>query len=270
VVLALLPVALLVAAYLAVAAHLLLPSLSQRLVEGRRQVIRQALAAQVGRRKPVYQDGQLTLAAQSAEDDRLGGLFAVRIGGDGAMTACYAPTARWVADGGDGDDQPALGLEMREARLMHIDAAGEGGRVVTAAVPAWSVRIPTGRQDFSQQSDSLSTVALYQRMRSAPEGSERERRYLRSLERAWHLRWMLPVAALAYWAFAGGLALSIGRGNRMLAVCAGLVTVVATIFPAYVLAREVGEKLPFDSGWWVWPAPLILAAVGGWMLWRRR
>ena len=93
---------------------------------------------------------------------------------------------------------------------------------------------------------------------------------MRNYERAWHTRLMLPVAVIAFWAFACGLGLAIGRGNRMLAVCLGVVTVVAVLFPAMILAKEVGERLTIDAAVWVWPPPLILGSFGAWLLWRHR
>jgi lipopolysaccharide export LptBFGC system permease protein LptF len=49
-----------------------------------------------------------------------------------------------------------------------------------------------------------------------------------------------------------------------------VVTVVAALFPAYVLAKEVGERLPINAAVWVWPPPLLIGAIGAWLLWRNR
>ncbi|MBN8525061.1 MAG: LptF/LptG family permease [Planctomycetes bacterium] len=264
-----LPIAILLAVWMGVAAHLLLPGLTLRLFEGRGQLLRQALAAKVERRTPVWQEDTLVLAAHGAEDDRLIGLFGVQIDKDEGLSAVFAPEARWTADPGDDDETPALGLEMRQARLM-VREAGEPPRVATAVLPSWSVRIPTGRGNYQDKADSLSTAELLKRIRSAPEKTPREQRAMRNYERAWHTRLMLPVAIIALWAFSCGLALAVGRGNRMLSVCLGIVTVVAVLFPAMVLAKEVGERLLIDAAVWVWPPPLIIGAVGAWLLRRHR
>ncbi len=264
-----LPIAILLAIYMGIAAHLLLPGMTLRLFEGRGQLLRQALSAKVERRTPVWQQDRLVLAAHGAEDDRLLGLFGVQIDPDGGMAAVFAPEARWTADPGDEGEEPALGLEMRGARLM-VRESGDPPRIATAVLPAWSVRIPTARGNYQDKADALSTAELYKRIRTAPEQTPRERRTMRNYERAWHTRLMLPVAMIAYWAFACGLGLAFGRGNRVFAVCLGVVTVVATLFPALVLAKEVGERLRVDAAIWVWPPPLILGAIGAWLMWRQR
>ncbi|HAT09747.1 MAG TPA: hypothetical protein DCS97_03975 [Planctomycetes bacterium] len=264
-----LPVALVLALWIGLAAHLILPALTLRMFEGRSQLLRQALAAQVERRKPVFQQDQLVLAAHGAEEDRLLGLFGVQIDPQGGMAAVYAPEARWVVDPGDDDEAPALGLEMRSARMV-VREAGTEPRIATAVLPNWSVRIPTARRNYSDKADALSTAELLRRIRTAPETNDREHRTMRGYERAWHTRLMLPVAVIAFWAFACGLGLAAGRGNRMLAVCIGVVTVVATLFPAMILAKEIGEGLRIGSAVWVWPPPLIIGALGGWLLWRHR
>lgn len=265
-----LPLALLLAAWMGVAAHLLLPGLTLRLFEGRGQLLRQALAAKVERRTPVWQEDRLMLAAHGAEDDRLIGLFGVQIDKDGGLSAVFAPEARWTADPGDDDDDaPALGLEMRQARLM-VREAGEPPRVATAVLPTWSVRIPTGRGNYQDKADSLPTLELLKRIRSAPEETPRQRRAMRNYERSWHTRLMLPVSIVALWAFSCGLGLAIGRGNRMLSVCLGILTVVAVLFPAMVLAKEVGERLDVDAAVWVWPPPILIGLLGAWLLRRHR
>lgn len=266
---ALLPVALALAVWLGVAAHLLLPDLTLRLFEGRGQLLRQALAAKVERRMPVWQQEHLVLAAHAAEDDRLLGLFGVQIEEDGAIGAVFAPEARWTADPGDEDEDPALGLEMLSARVV-MREAGDPPRVATAVLPSWSVRIPTARGNYQDKADALPTGELLQRIRTAPERTARERRAMRNYERAWHTRLMLPVAVIAFWAFACGLGLAAGRGNRVFAVCLGVVTVVAVLFPALVLAKEVGERLDIDAAVWVWPPPLLLGLAGAWLLWKHR
>lgn len=264
-----LPVALLLALWVGIAAHLLLPGLTLRMFEGRGQLLRQALAAKVERRTPVWQEQSLLLAAHAAEDDRLIGLFGVQIDKDGGVSAVFAPDARWTADPGDEDEDPALGLEMRSARMI-VREAGDPPRVATAVIPAWSVRIPTSRGNYQDKADSLSTGELLNRIRTAPEKSARERRAMRNYERAWHTRLMLPMAVIAFWAFACGLGLAAGRGNRMLSVCLGVVTVVAVLFPAMVLAKEVGERLNVNAAVWVWPPPILIGCLGAWLLWRHR
>lgn len=264
-----LPVALLLAVWIGIAAHLLLPALSLRLLEGRSQLLRQALGAMVERRRPVFQQDRLVLAAHAAEEDRLRGLFGVQVGEDGSVAAVFAPEARWVVDPGGDDEEPALGLEMRGA-LMMAREAGDTPRIATALIPAWSVRLPAARRSFADKADSLSSAELLRRIRSQPVATPSERRALRSYERAWHTRMMLPVSVIAFWAFACGLGLAAGRGNRLVAVCAGIVTVVATLLPALVLAKELGAELSVSAAVWVWPMPLLIGVIGAWLLWRHR
>jgi lipopolysaccharide export LptBFGC system permease protein LptF len=269
---ALLPVAAVIALYLALGGHLLMPDLTRRLMEGKNDLLRQALSAKVERRAPIWQAQGAVLAAHAAEEDRLLGVFGVRTGAEGEVMAGFAPEGRWVADAGDEDEDesgPALGLELRDVRLL-VREAGADGRWATATVPAWSARLPLPRRDYANQADSLSTYDLWQRIGTVKEVDRKSIRRARSLERAWHLRWMLPVGIFAYWIFACGLGFAAGRGNRMLSVCLGIVTVVAVLFPSYVLAKEVGERLTIDAGWWVWPPPILLAVFGSWLAWRHR
>ncbi len=263
------PVAILVAILIGIAAHLWLPRLAAGMMAGRQELLSQAIAAQVERRKPIRQDENGILAANSVEADRLVGVFGVQIGEDGAMAALYAPTARWVVDPGDEDEPVVLGLQLDDAFAI-MSEGGTSKRIATAVIPSMSTRLPGDGVNLQNFADALSTKELLHRIRTAPEHSARERRSMRNYERAWHTRLMLPVAVIAFWSFACGLGLAIGRGNRMLAVCLGVVTVVITLFPALILAKEVGEQLNIDAAIWVWPPPIIIGALGAWLLWRYR
>ncbi len=263
-----LPLAILLALWAGLAAHLLMPALSLRLLEGRGQLLRQALAAKVERRRPVWQHDRLVLSAHASVEDRLVGLFGVQTDPEGGVSVVFAPEARWTADSGDEDD-PAIGMELRGARMI-VQEPGDEPRIATAVIPAWSVRIPTARGNYQDRADALSTGELLRRIRTAPEATPRERKLMRNYERAWHTRLMMPVAVFSFWAFACGIGLAIGRGNRMLAACIGVVVVVATLFPAIVLAKEVGERLAVDAAVWVWPMPLLVGLLGIWLLRRNR
>jgi lipopolysaccharide export LptBFGC system permease protein LptF len=264
-----LPVAISLAVLLGAAAHLWLPRLAANLMSGRKELLSQAIAAQVERRKPVMQDENGIMAANAVEEDRLLGVFGVQVGEHGALAAIFAPTARWVVDPGAEDEPVVLALELDRAFAISSEG-GTSGRIVTAVIPKMSTRLPRAGISLQNQADALSTGELLKRIRSAPESTPRERRSMRNYERSWHTRLMLPVAVIAFWAFACGLGLAIGRGNRMLAVCLGVVTVVATLFPAMILAKEVGERLTINAAVWVWPPPLILGCLGAWLLWRHR
>jgi len=264
-----LPVAISIAILLGIAAHLWLPRLAAGLLSGRKDLLSQAIAAQVERRKPIRQDANGILAANAVEEDRLIGLFGVQVGDNGQLAAIFAPAARWVVDPGEEDEPVVLALQLDRAFAILSEAQGSG-RVATAVIPSMSTRMPSDGINLQDKADALSTLELLRRIRTYPEKSFSERRAMRNYERAWHTRLMLPVAVFAFWSFACGLGLSIGRGNRMLAVCLGVVTVVATLFPAMILAKEIGERLTIDAAVWVWPAPLITGAVGAWLLWRNR
>lgn len=264
-----LPVAVAVAVLLGVAAHLWLPRLAAGLMTGRKDLLSQAIAAQVERRKPIRNDRNGILAANAAEQDRLLGVFGVQIGEDGGMSALFSPSARWVVDPGEEDEPVVLALQLDRAIAVMREEGGSG-RIATAVIPSMSTRLPGTSANLQDKADALSTLELLHRIRTAPEQSARERKAMRNYERAWHTRLMMPVAVFSFWAFACGLALAIGRGNRMLAVCLGVVTVVATLFPALILAKEVGENLDLDAAVWVWPAPLLIGAIGALLLWRHR
>jgi lipopolysaccharide export LptBFGC system permease protein LptF len=264
-----LPLAIGLAILLGAAAHLWLPRMAANLMSGRKELLSQAIAAQVERRKPIRQDANGILAANAVEEDRLIGVFGVQIGEDGGLAALFAPTARWIVDPGAEDEPVVLGLQLDRAFAI-MSEGGAAGRVATAVIPSMSTRLPGDGVKLQDKADALSTGELLTRIRTAPERTMRERRAMRNYERAWHTRLMLPVAVIAFWAFACGLGLAAGRGNRMLAVCLGVVTVVATLFPAMILAKEVGERLTIDAGVWVWPPPILLGAMGAWLLWRHR
>jgi len=264
-----LPLAIAIAILVGAAAHLWLPRLAGNLMAGRKELLSQAIAAQVERRKPVRQDSNGILAANAVDGDRLVGVFGVQVGQDGGLSAIFAPTAHWVADPG-GDGEPSvLALQLDRAFAM-MSEGGTSGRVATAVIPSLSTRLPSGGLNLHDIADAMSTGELLRRIRSEPEQTKRERRAMRNYERAWHTRLMLPVAMIAFWAFACGLGLAAGRGNRMLAVCFGVVTVVATLFPALILAKEIGERLTIDAAIWVWPPPLIIGALGAWLMWKHR
>lgn len=284
--LALLPLALGLAVWMGLFAHLLLPRVALGLMQGRSDLLRQALTAQVGRRAPIYQGEEGTIvAADGVDGDRLLGVFGVVLDRNGGITACFAPSARWVADpdalseagassgvtGRTADGEIAgMGLELLDARLLSREAAAAGKppRVTSGDIPDWTVLLPDKVRDFADRADMISTPELLRRI-ATPRTQDSDW-VRRSYERAFHTRLLLPVLPLVYWAFAVGLALAMGRGNRMLAVCLGLVTVVATLVPSYGLAKEIGERVSFNAGWLVWPANVALAAAGGWLLWRHR
>lgn len=263
-----LPLGVLLALLLAVAAHAWLPGLAGRLLSGRQELVSQAVAAQVERRRPIVQEREGLLAAHAVDEDRLRGVFGIHRSEEGGQAVVYAPEARWVADPGDDEEPPALALELRDAAALWQDA---DGRVATAVLPTLSTRLPRARIQLQDKADALASGELLRRLSEATAAdTPRARRALRSYERAWHTRLMLPVSALAFWCFACGVGLAIGRGHRLYAACLGVVAVVVALFPALVLAKEVGERLAVHAGVWVWPAPLAAGALGAWLLWRHR
>ncbi|MCX8039768.1 MAG: LptF/LptG family permease [Planctomycetota bacterium] len=262
-----LPLAIALALFLALAVHWWLPPLAGELLAGRQELVSQAVAAQVERRRPILQERNGMLAAHAVEGELLRGVFGIYQPDEGGLSVIYAPRARWVMDSGDEDEPPALALELSEAIALLRDAEG---RVATAQIPVLSTRLPRARVHWQDKADAMSSGELLRRLRTATDETPRARRQLRSYERAWHTRLMLPLSAFAFWGFACGLGLAMGRGNRLFAACIGVVTVVGALFPALVLAREVGEQLHIHAGIWVWPGPLAVGALGAWLLWRQR
>ncbi len=274
---AMLPLALLLAAWLGFAAHVLLPHVAKRLLEGRSEVLRQATATQVSRRAPIYQTDEAMVAAIGVEGDMLKQLFGVYLEkdgsglfGTGALVVCYAPEARFVTDPDALSNDQAAGLELHDAWFLRRSRiTTDQPDVMTGILPLWSLRLPSQRQNLSDIQDSLSTAELRKRLENTPETKD-NRGYIRGLERAWHIRWMIPCAVIAYWTFATGLGLTMGRGNRLLAVFIGLLVVVTTLVPSFGVVKNLGDSLRINAGWILWPPVLLMACAGSWMLWRQR
>lgn len=274
---AMLPLALLLAAWLGFAAHVLLPHVAKRLLEGRSEVLRQATATQVSRRAPIYQTDEAMIAAVGVEGDMLKQLFGVYLEkdgsglfGTGALVVCYAPEARFVTDPDALSSDQAAGLELHDAWFLRRSRiTTDQPDVMTGILPLWSLRLPTQRQNLSDVQDALSTPKLHYLLGTTVE-TKANRGYVRGLERAWHIRWMIPCAVIAYWAFATGLGLTMGRGNRLLAVFIGLLVVVTTLVPSFGVVKNLGDALRINAGWVLWPPVLLMALAGSFMLWRQR
>ncbi|MBA2481097.1 MAG: LptF/LptG family permease [Planctomycetes bacterium] len=277
IVMALLPLSLVLALWLGFSAHVMLPFVAKRLIEGRAEVLRQATATQVSRRAPIYQTDEAMVAAVGVDGDRLTQLFGVYLEKDGkglfsngALVVCFAPWARFVTDPDALSADQAAGLELHDAWFFRREAATtEQPQVLTGILPVWSLRLPQEQKNLSDIQDSMTTAELHHKMSTTVETAG-NRGYIRGLERAWHIRWIIPVAVVAYWAFASGLALWMGRGSRLLSVFIGLLTVVTTLVPAFGVVKNLGGQLTVDAGWILWPPVLLLALFGSVMLWRQR
>lgn len=285
---AFLPITVVVAAYLGLTAHLLLPHFAERAIVGRENLMRQAIAAQVGRRVPLWDRDGMVVSANGVAGDELSGVFGVQLAKDGQLFVCYAPHARLVAkpegenwQSSRSDEIAALGLEMEDARFLVREAPKDGHapQVTTGYAPRPVVGVPGPTKDFSNRPELLSTPELWRRIdderaniqRLGDLGQRRDReRYLHSLERSFHVRFLLPLAVLAQWSFACGLGFALGRGNRLIAVVLGLVIVAVSLMPSMVLAKEVGDALSINAGWIVWLPSVFLSCAGVWLLWRHR
>lgn len=93
---------------------------------------------------------------------------------------------------------------------------------------------------------------------------------LRAHELAWHLRWALALAALAYWPFACGLGLAVPAHNRLVAVFLGVATGLGALLPAFALVKGLRGHLSFNPAWALWPPLIAVAVIGAALLWRRR
>ncbi|MHC5067629.1 MAG: LptF/LptG family permease [Planctomycetota bacterium] len=108
------PLALLTALMVGLLAHHVLPDATRNWRIGKAELLRQAVATKVARRRFIVEDDRNgAVAANAIEDGVLKGVFG-RYQGNGELLV-YAPQARWVA-GGDG-----LSLELEQARLMRFD-----------------------------------------------------------------------------------------------------------------------------------------------------
>jgi lipopolysaccharide export LptBFGC system permease protein LptF len=274
---ALLPLAAGLALALGLAMHLLLPSVALRLLQDRLVLVQQAAPTQVSRHLPLVQEGNDIIAAVGVDGSNLEHLFGVRMtpdanggfGPNSGITVCYAPSARFVTDPQVLDKGQKAAFELHGAWLLRRDAnGGATPNVLTATLPLYALSVPnTG--GITSEADTCSTYTLWVLMARTAD-TEKNRGYLRNIERAWHLRWMVPVAVLAYWAFACGLALGMGSANRLLAVVIGALVVVATLVPSFSVVRDMAPRIHMNAGWIMWPPILILGGVGVWLLWKRR
>ena len=60
---------------------------------------------------------------------------------------------------------------------------------------------------------------------------------------AWHMRWGMTIGVIAYWLFGCGIALRMGKANRMIAVGFGMAVVVATLVPPMVAVKGLRGNL---------------------------
>ncbi|HYE05444.1 MAG TPA: LptF/LptG family permease [Planctomycetota bacterium] len=294
---ALLPLACILALLVAYASHWLMPAAMRRVFEGESQLAQQMIATQVARRVPIVAkdrkgpagtvDERTVLAAVGAESQRLRHVFAVHESSDGRRV-CYAPEARWLWL----ETEQQLGFDLIEPALIQSQPPkpGKPRELVSVFIENhWSIRandwetinenpgdrvkLFQNRGDVSLRPETMTTRTLADRIANFDRIQREEGRspkHLRDLQRTLHLRLVLPVAVLAYWAFACGLGLSLGRGNRLFAMCLGIVVVVATIIGPMITAKNLRGELAFDPGFILWPPIIAIGAYGGWLLWRRR
>ena len=275
---ALLPLAAGLALGLGLAMHFLLPGIALRLLNDRILLVQQAAPTQVSRHLPLVQEGNDIIAAVGVEGTTLEHLFGVRLtpdanggfGENSGITVCYAPSARFVTDPQVLGQGKKAAFELHAAWLLRRDAnGGPTPNVLTATLPLYALDVPNTGSGITSEADTQSTYKLWVMMARTVD-NDKNRGYLRNFERAWHLRWMVPVAVLAYWAFACGLALGIGSANRLIAVVVGALVVVATLVPSFSVVRDLAPRIPVNAGWIMWPPILILGAVGVYLLWQRR
>jgi len=278
---AFLPLTIVLTLWLAFACHYQVPRAARSLVQGKQELLQQALVVNIRRRLPLWQDDQITLAAVATDADRLHRVFAVLRDDAGGMLACYAPEARWTADpdelgdlnsgaGASADKRSAiLGLELRDALILRREDATGAGRVLTGLAPSYTLAVPDKGSRVASNTDTMTTPELWRRLAAPPAANEKTA-WRRALERSLHLRFVVPAAIPCLWAFACGLGLTIGRGNRLLAVFLGLGTVLLVLMPGFGLATSLEGSLTVNAGWLLWPPLVITGALGGWWMWARR
>jgi lipopolysaccharide export LptBFGC system permease protein LptF len=193
---------------------------------------------------------------------------------------------------GVGDDFGDWDFEEDRVEIPGVEPANSSKfaipyPVTVGTVPAWSVSLDNDDAGPSMPADGKDTKDLiYEVSRisenlaiadlsSLPANVQDDLlrttyKRLRSHQFALHLRFMLPVAVIAYWLFASGLALSIPARSRLTAVAIGLVTVIITVLPAFAVVKGAGGRLGMHPGWLLWVPVAALAVIGLWMTWRRR
>ncbi len=293
----LLPLACVLALLVAYASHWLMPAAMRRVYEGQSQLAQQMIATQVARRVPIVTKDRkgpggtvnqsTVLAAVSAERQSLRHVFAVHESPDGRRV-CYAPEARWLWL----EQEQQLGFDLIEPALIQSEPAkaGKPREMVSVFIENhWSIRAndwetvsgdPNERANLFQRggdlaltAETMTTRKLVERITDFDRIQREEGRsikHLRELQRTLHFRLMLPVAVLTYWAFACGMGLSLGRGNRLFAMCLGIVVVIATIIGPWITAKNLKASLPFSPGFILWPPVLVVGLYGCWLMWRRR
>lgn len=272
---AFLPLVVVLTVWMGIAAHLLLPWLTLAAFAGRDDLMRQAIAAQVGRRQPIINHEGTIVSANAISGDELSGVFGAQQNRDGTLMVCFAPSARLVARpendtwvGDQKDSAPATGLQLDDVRLLISEPAKDHhpGKATTGILASWVVGVPGRTVDFSNNAEVLATGALSAQL-AAGVGDPSRRR---ALQLAWHVRWMIPAAIVAQWLFACGVGLAMGRGNRLLAAVLGIVVVAGQLAVSYAAAKEVARVAAVNPGWLVWPPVVLLAVAGAWLLWRNR
>lgn len=278
-----LPLIIAIALLMSLLQHILLPDISLKIRAGRSDLVRQGISTRINRGEPIWKNsthGQV-LMAKSTDGLQLFHIVAHNSAPDREIFV-YAPQGTWRYR----DD---LHLECQQVRFMDIRRNQEGtiDEVSTGTVPLSSQIIQSGgissRQLEKPDVKSFTVLShdideLKQRLRDlrTPGYSIHDRPHrhtqeaLRSHQLTWHMRMAIPAAMLAYFLLAGGLALSMPVHNRLLAVCTGMLLIMANVLPGMLTVSGMGQYLRFNPGILVWLPLFFTSIAGGLLLWRRR
>ena len=188
--LSLLPVAVILALWLGIAAHIILPHVAKRLIEGRAELANQAAATQIARHRPIYQTDhdQDIVSAVGVNGDDLQQLFAVHFDKPAdpksPVLVFYAPQARFITDPSVLKSMESQSVSPTEAPQVPLKAVGalelrhawmvrtqpdpnspDGTEVTSGIFPYLPQMLPDHQQNLSDMQDAFSTSKLLELIR---------------------------------------------------------------------------------------------------------
>ena len=279
-----LPLILLLALTMSALQHFILPEVALAIRAGRSDLVRQGVSTRINRGEPIWRQknsGQL-LMAHGTDGLHLSHLVAHNSGGPGRDMFVYAPQGTWRYK----DD---LHLESEQLRFFDLrrNESGKLYEVISGTIPRSSQIIRSqgvsDRQQDKADVKNFGTLntdiqSLRQQLRDArkPGYSIHDRAHrhtqeqLRNHQYTWHVRMAMPYSLLAYFLLASGLALTLPIRNRLLALFIGTMLIMANLLPGMIAVKGMGQYLRFNPAILIWLPNTITAALGSFLIWRKR
>lgn len=160
---------------------------------------------------------------------------------------------------------PPEGKDLEQI-VSYIETATTNLAAAKTVLATWRENLSYGLGPNGQEIDFVQAATFAAALPQADKHLDNARRDIANHRFAWHLRHMLPAAAVCWWLFGCGLALALPSRNRLLAVFVGLLTVIGTVLPAIALIKGSGG-LGVDPGTLLWSPPAALAALGAVLAW---